>query len=437
MMDAVTPGESPSPAPRRLRSAMFVDFDNVYSLLHRLDPEAAKTFAEDPSRWVGDLSRGSDADGPFVRRFLVQKCYLNPDPYSRYRPNFTRAGFQVVDCPSLTQRGKSSADINLVLDAMDALAASTRFDEFVFLSADADFTPLVIRCRAADRLVTIVTPGPAAAAYRSVADSVVSADLFLRLLSATTPQPVLEAPVLVTPEGAAEPLERSIPSPVLATDPVAVVSQLVLSADRPVALSTAATAAMQSDPSLRESAWGGAGSFTAWMQQFAPHLALDTRTPGYVWDPARFSDADLKGAPAVVATNGQRDSGLTELQRRVVAITEVPGLGESEYRLVLEQLAFDLALFPFSRTDTSKRVRDECAKSDTPIGRGAISFVINGLIFAGADLEAEPSSEQLAAVWTENVLGLCRGARLELDESDLGEISTWVSGGLVATRADG
>lgn len=98
---------------------------------------------------------------------------------------------------------------------------------------------------------------------------------------------------------------------------------------------------------------------------------------------------------------------------------------------MLEQLAFDLALYPFSRSETSKRVRDECAQSDRPVGRAAVNFVINGLLFAGADLEGEPSASDLAAVWSENVLGLCRGARIELSVEELEDVATWVSGGLV------
>ena len=125
---------------RTLRCAMFVDFDNVYLGLRRLDPEAAEAFATEPAHWLAQLTSATGLDGPFTRRFLVRACYLNPSVFSRFRPNFTRAGFQVVDCPSLTQQGKSSADINLVLDAVDALTAPTRYDEFVIVSADADFT---------------------------------------------------------------------------------------------------------------------------------------------------------------------------------------------------------------------------------------------------------------------------------------------------------
>jgi hypothetical protein len=56
----------------------------------------------------------------------------------------------VIDCPSLTNQGKSSADINLALDAVDALSSPPRYDEYLIFSADADFTALALGCRAAD-----------------------------------------------------------------------------------------------------------------------------------------------------------------------------------------------------------------------------------------------------------------------------------------------
>ncbi|EYR63714.1 hypothetical protein N866_18665, partial [Actinotalea ferrariae CF5-4] len=178
--------------PRRLRCALFVDFDNVYIGLRRLDPVAAEAFATHPGHWLSGLESGTDDDGEFSRRFLVRACYLNPSVFSQFRPNFTRAGFSVVDCPSLTQQGKSSADINLVLDAVDALAADTYYDEFVIVSADADFTPLVHRFRAADRRVTIITASPAASAYRAVADTVITADALTELVLPPTPERLAE-----------------------------------------------------------------------------------------------------------------------------------------------------------------------------------------------------------------------------------------------------
>ena len=138
---------------------MFVDFDNVYTGLMALDPAAAKRFAEDPKHWTEALAAGGA--GEESRRFLIRNCYLNPVIYSKYRPYWTRAGFRVIDCPSLTQRGKSSTDINLVLDAMDALAGAAHVEEFFVASADADFTSLVQRFRAADRMTTVtLVPAP-------------------------------------------------------------------------------------------------------------------------------------------------------------------------------------------------------------------------------------------------------------------------------------
>jgi uncharacterized LabA/DUF88 family protein len=139
---------------------MFVDFDNVYTGLQALDPLAARRFAEDPKHWADALSAGGS--GESSRRFLIRNCYLNPVVYSKYRTYWTRAGFRVIDCPSLTQRGKSSTDINLVLDAMDTLSGAGDIDEFFIASADADFTSLIQRFRAADKLTTVIAAGAVA-----------------------------------------------------------------------------------------------------------------------------------------------------------------------------------------------------------------------------------------------------------------------------------
>ena len=65
-------------AARRFRTALFVDFDNVYIGLQRLDPVAAEAFATNPAHWLSELESGTDAEGDFSRRFLIRACYLNP-----------------------------------------------------------------------------------------------------------------------------------------------------------------------------------------------------------------------------------------------------------------------------------------------------------------------------------------------------------------------
>jgi hypothetical protein len=457
---SVTTSEITS-GPRQLRCALFVDFDNVYIGLRRLDPAAAEEFAGAPGRWLTALESGSDADGDFTRRFLVRSCYLNPSVFSQFRPNFTRAGFSVVDCPSLTQQGKSSADINLVLDAVDALSAHTRYDEFVIMSADADFTPLALRFRAADRRVTIITASPAASAYRAVADTVVTADELAELVKPESLADIVGASVEVSapaarrragrPAQAPEPVEpvptAEVGEPDASTEPVArtrragrasapaqevprsesparlAVLRLVRSADRPLPLGVVAQTAQKADPAVLTTGWGGAGGFFPWLAAEVPELGAASRpSPGFVWDPNRFSEADLPNPAAV---------DLPPLQRQVVEVTDIPNLPPELYRTLLTALADDVRAEPFVRPETARRVRMACQAAGAPIGRASVNTVISGVLYAGLDLAGKPSAKKVAETWADNVVGLCRGARMELSPADVAAIRSWVSGGLL------
>ncbi|PFG38235.1 uncharacterized LabA/DUF88 family protein [Georgenia soli] len=300
--------------PRTLRAVLFIDFDNLYSGLRQLNPAAAELFATEPARWVATLGDVGQQEG-VGRRFLIRRCYLNPRVHGRFRKFFTRAGFRVIDCPSLTQQGKSSADINLVLDVVDALSANTRYDEFIIASGDADFTPLVDRCRAFDRRVVAITAGPSASAYRAVADEVMAAD---RLVEASVPQ-VRGSDGTLPKQVPSH--ERTVPdegrvfggpggNPILASadsrvDTAAVerVLTVLRTAPGPVYSSVVAQAAQDADPGLRPANWGGMGTFGAWLRSRVPGAGYAPRPgPGYVWDAQRFTEDDIpRRTPAGVA----------------------------------------------------------------------------------------------------------------------------------------
>jgi hypothetical protein len=170
---------------RRIKTALFVDFDNIYVGLDKIDPEAAQSFATYPARWLswieqGMPSRENGTDALVQKRaILIRRCYLNPKLFYNFRPYFTRSAFSVVDCPPITQRGKNSTDIQMVMDILDLMNHPTRFDEFIILSGDSDFTPVLLRLRAHDRRTAILTIGPIAPAYRAASDLVVSSDSFI------------------------------------------------------------------------------------------------------------------------------------------------------------------------------------------------------------------------------------------------------------------
>lgn len=198
------------------RAALYLDFDNVFAGLALRDEAAAWHFAAEPGRWLAWLAEGGDGGGQ--RRILVRRCYLNPagwtEPvpggalaqwlgqprifYGRFRPDFVRAGFHVIDCPRLA-RLKNGADILMALDVADALAHPTRFEEFILLSGDSDFTPLLHRLREHDRRTLLVAQDASTQALRAAADVVLGFDDFAAV--AAGPEP--EAPGPAEPPPAA------------------------------------------------------------------------------------------------------------------------------------------------------------------------------------------------------------------------------------------
>jgi hypothetical protein len=166
-----------------IRTALFVDFDNIFLNLNLKSEETARAFGQSPARWLAWLEQKATYPplNPAARRrrILFRRCFMNPDSFAKYRSYFVRAGFEVIDCPPLTQQGKTSTDIHLVIDALDVLQHPVHIDEFVVFSGDADFTPLMSRLRRHDRLTAVLAAGDIAAAYRSACDALFSIKEFV------------------------------------------------------------------------------------------------------------------------------------------------------------------------------------------------------------------------------------------------------------------
>lgn len=167
----------------RRKVAVFVDFDNAFSGLRERSPAAAEAFGSGPRTWLRWLEEGMPASfaqgGALERAILVRRCYLNPGMYGRYRQCFAEAGFQVTDCPPLTGNGKTSADMLMVLEIMDALQRQL-YDEFIIFSGDADFTPILLRLRAHDHRTAVIATGNYARVMHGAADVLIDSDIFMR-----------------------------------------------------------------------------------------------------------------------------------------------------------------------------------------------------------------------------------------------------------------
>ena len=188
-------------------SAVFVDYDNIYLSLKRKSEEAAKRFAKEAAAWLREIENGrliTPTNAPFgntPRRIVMNRCYGNPVPrrnphdnstdmnsFPFVRHHFLRAGFEVIDCPPLTAQLKNSADIRMVMDIRDLLMHDTYFDEFIILSGDADFTPVLIRLRAHARRTVIFANDFTAAPYTAISDGEVrESDLIELILAGELP----------------------------------------------------------------------------------------------------------------------------------------------------------------------------------------------------------------------------------------------------------
>lgn len=163
-----------------LSAALFLDFDNIFIGLKSLSPEASTAFVRSIQTWLEWFRAGQHSQGdPIPRRLLVQRCYLNPDQLAQHRGAFVRAGFEVIDCPALTSQNKNSADIYMALDIVDLLDHRVHIDEFIVLSADADFTPVLHRLRLHDRIATVYANLVTAAAYKNASSGLIDQDRFI------------------------------------------------------------------------------------------------------------------------------------------------------------------------------------------------------------------------------------------------------------------
>jgi uncharacterized protein (TIGR00288 family) len=78
---------------------------------------------------------------------IVKKAYCNWERYKPARRPLHEAGFELIEIPDVTYSGKNSADIRLVVDALDLCYTKSHLDVFVVISGDSDFSPLVSKLR--------------------------------------------------------------------------------------------------------------------------------------------------------------------------------------------------------------------------------------------------------------------------------------------------
>jgi len=281
-----------------VKSALFVDFDNVYSGLRRLDQANADQFALRPTEWmnwvINSLALPEHVRDGAKRRVLVRRCYLNPQAYQRFRSSFNLAGFEIIDCPALTSEGKTSTDIHMVLDIIDLLQHEVHYDEFVVFSADADFTPVLRKLRRWDRRTTVLAIGFPSAAYRASADLLIDQDEFIR--------EALDFRDEVEP--IAEPVVPKADPNVVVTEAVNFLKQKVAESPAPVPLAKLAGLILTNVGGIDAATWAGLGNFRGLIEtrDLSPLKVEWGEGGGIIYDPKRHA----LPASAAAGTQGRR-----------------------------------------------------------------------------------------------------------------------------------
>ena len=84
---------------------------------------------------------------------VVKKAYCDWEKYREFKQPMHEAAFEMIEIPHIRLSGKNSADIRMVVDALDLCYTKPHVDTFVILSGDSDFSPLVSKLRENDKTV--------------------------------------------------------------------------------------------------------------------------------------------------------------------------------------------------------------------------------------------------------------------------------------------
>jgi uncharacterized protein (TIGR00288 family) len=114
--------------------AVFLDLENI---------ALGAREASFPSFDVGKVLERLLLKGHIV----VKKAYCDFDRYKDFKRGLHEAAFELIEIPHVRQSGKNSADIRMVVDALDLCYTKSHVDTFVILSGDSDFSPLVSKLR--------------------------------------------------------------------------------------------------------------------------------------------------------------------------------------------------------------------------------------------------------------------------------------------------
>ena len=120
---------------------------------------------------------------------VVKKAYCDFDRYKVFKRDLHEAAFELIEIPHLRQSGKNSADIRMVVDALDLCYTKGHVDTFVIVSGDSDFSPLVSKLREnAKKVIGVGVKNSTADLFISNCDEFLYYDDLVRVVAPARPR---------------------------------------------------------------------------------------------------------------------------------------------------------------------------------------------------------------------------------------------------------
>ena len=435
------------------------------------------------------------------RRFAVARCYGNPgrklisrggphDPhaFSTVRTNFMIAGIEVVDCQPLSSQFKNGTDIKIACDIRDFLEHPTRFEEFVILSGDADFTPVLHHLRSHDRRTVVYANENTADIYKAFSDGwIEEREMIAFLMDETSPvmlehqrgnspraslgyeganakaltqsitqrapaypvqaqpaqsplgnafgayeePPKRRAAAVAAPSSAVQSLMDDFQS--IGAEILGLVIDVVQSSEKPVPIAYLADRAQKilGHAKTLGTNWAGSGGFLNFLNATLPEaIRLTDKPPHFVYDPKRHRIEDPAAQPAqkLQRQPDSNSSKLAELQHSITRIYEAckaPPLPPSEYQLLFTLIATEVHERGFAPVKTAQSVVARSNQEGLRIALKDVAFVLDAVDEIDPWLEHTRSPAAVARAYRDFVLAKCNHAGVKLTDDEHQLVQVW------------
>ena len=454
-------------------TALFIDFDNIYISLLARDRWAATHFATNPIAWTsallaGGLSTSAIDNGGLLpqRRMIIARVYGNPvlknkdrSSFAYVRNHFMHAGYEVIDCPPLTNQLKNGSDIRMVLDMRDWLEHEPRIDEFVIMSGDSDFVPILLRLRANDRRTMIYGGLQTAKSYTSLADEIITEDALVAFLHNSAGK---TAPVVQGTSKENRPID---PLADARREIIEEVAKIVAASDKPVPMELLATSVRNSVGLKRtiDTKWAGHGQFSMLLAQaLSQEFALSSKPPFMVWhkklhnqpsheNDNQISDADqTRAQPQLKETRptkpletqdyeasqtSQSASPLEPIIESILRNVDIPPLSARYYQRLFQLVSEEISQNGFVFAKTAQNTAERGKKIKLPVDPAHVQAILHRIRRHGHWFNENDTAQDLASAFRDSVISEYTEAGHKITNAHLKTIDDWFIAGVSAEQS--